>query len=132
YNLVGKFLNTSAVISYWSILVALVLVSLIFLFLKSKALPIDWELLHRVEQELKEEAKKPKENKAKPEEPTKEEEPVVEEINTNDQIKMVEPEEDVFDFGDSLTSLYKTGTPKQLADVAVNGMEQKIRRMNLR
>lgn len=129
YNLIGVFIKTPIVINYFSLLVAFLLISILFAYLKSKALPIDWELLEKVEEEIKEVVEKP----VIKESPISLEKEVEEEvIASNEEIQMVEDEEDEFDFGDMLTSLYKTGTPKQLSDATVNGVEQKVRRMNLR
>lgn len=131
YNLIGLFIHTPIAINYWSLLVALVLVSCLFGYLKTQALPIDWELLNRVSEEIKEVVEKPVEAKeSEIEEPVVTEE-IIEEVSTNEEIQMVDVEDDAFDFGDSLASLYNMGTPKQLSDVAVNGIEQKVRRMNL-
>lgn len=130
YNLIGVFINTPIIINYFSLLLALVLITLLFVYLKSQSLPIDWELLEKVEKETKEVNVKPKETVSM--EPEKEQEVEEELLATNQEIQMVEDEEEEFDFSDMLTSLYKTGTPKQLSDVTVNGIEQKVRRMNLR
>lgn len=129
YNLIGVFLHTPILVEYYALLGAFILVSLVFFFLKIKALPIDWELLAEVEERLKRKAEEP----TKVEEP-KEVEEVVEEVllePSNEEIQMVEEVEVEFDFGDKLTSLYKTGAPKDLSNAAVTGVEQKIRRMNI-
>lgn len=130
YNVIGLVIHTPILINYWSLAVALLILTLLFLYIGSNALPIDWELLEHVEDELKKGADKPKEADVKAEDlaPVA----VVEEVPSNEEIQMVEPDEDEFDFGDSLASLYKTGTPEQLTNSAVNGVEQKVRRMNLR
>lgn len=131
YNLIGVFINTPIVINYFSLIVAFVLISILFAYLKSQALPIDWELLEEVEKEINKVPLQPKET-VSTSLVKEEEEPEMEVSSSNEEIQMVEDDEDEFDFSDMLTSLYKTGTPKQLSDVTVNGIEQKVRRMNLR
>ena len=130
YNLIGVFIGTPRLISYWSILIAVLIVSVFFLIVRGHRLPIQWELLDRVDKEVKEPAK-PKQSTAIVEEAVVATS-VASLVPSNDEIELVEDEEQEFDFADNLMSLYKTGTPEELSDVAVNGITQKVRRMNIR
>lgn len=131
YNLISVFAGTPRLISYTSLAVAFILISILFIYLKLSALPIDWKLLEAVEEELQNIPEKPKE-KAENMQPVVMEEPAELEEPSNEEVQMIEDELDEFDFADNLADLYKTGTPQQMSEVAVKGIEQKVRRMNIR
>lgn len=129
YNLVGVAMDLPRAIDYSAILVAAIMVTLFFWYIKANTLPVDWELLVALKEQttVEDVEEKEREDEVQEKQPEGEEQP----IKSNDEIEKVEVEEDKFDFADSLISLYKTGTPKQMADAVVNSAATKVRRMNI-
>ena len=127
YNLIGVFIKTPIIISYPSLIVAFLIITFMFVLLSMHSLDIDWELLDYVEQQASARPSKKETSEPKVVEQEKVEEE--ESVSSNRSILMDDDEDEEFDFADNLMDLYNTGTPQQLADVAVNGVERKVRRI---
>jgi hypothetical protein len=117
YNLIGLYFNLPMVIHYPPIVIAVVLVTAVFVYFYFNRLPIDWELLDAQENEVTVE----KETKEQPQDVA----PVSTEPS-NEEIQMIEEEEEMFSFTDTLTEVYNKGTAKDLAHIAVHGTQMKV------
>ena len=129
YCVAATYLGLYPLVNYYAVLVGIGLVFLFYLSLWTNRLDIDWELLEAVEKaknEVIDEEKKDDEIAVIVEEI---EEVTEEELPTNEEIQMVQDEDDEFDFGDPLEDLYAKGTPRQLADHAVNSTTNKVNEM---
>lgn len=117
YNLIGFYFDLPRVIHYPPIVIATIIVSAVFAYFYFNRLPIDWELLEAQENEVPVE----KETKEQPQEVA----PVLDEPS-NEGIQLVEAEEELFSFTDTLTEVYNKGTAKDLAHIAVHGTQMKV------
>lgn len=120
YNLLGLLMGWPRVIGYPSIFVAIVVVLIFFVVLRSNKLSIDWNLLEAVEDSVEPVLNVGSENKEDAEEVVAT--PIVEEV----VIEMVEDVEELFSFTDTLTDVYNKGVPKDLAAIAARGTGMKI------
>lgn len=117
YNLIGFYFNLPRVIHYPAIAIGAGIVTAVFAYFYFNRLPVDWELLEAQENEVpvsEETKEEPKDMAPVPEEPS------------NEGIQMVEEEEEVFSFTDTLTEVYNKGTAKDLAHIAVHGTQMKV------
>lgn len=119
YNLFSVIVGTPRLVSYWAIAGALFLLLVFFGFISVNSITIDWELIHDSKQRARE-------KEETMEEELEEKEPEFEEVVSNDEIVMVEPEDDEFDFSLFLNDTFDKGSAKQLSDAASQGTTKKI------
>lgn len=129
YCVVATYLGLYPFVNYYAVLVGIGLVFVFYLVLWTNRLDIDWDLLEAVEKAKNEVIAEEKKDDEIAEIVEEIEEVTEEELPTNEEIQMVEDEDDEFDFGDPLEDLYTKGTPRQLADHAVNSTTNKVNEM---